>query len=198
MGDQPPESRCDRGGLTRRSVLRWAGLGLFTLAGRVGRAAPKADEYAVMATFMLQFAQFTTWPEAAVEGSRSSPLVVVAGGDPFGAKLDEVFRGERLWGRSYGVKRCRPSEVPQEATLLFLGEMEEELLRGLLARVAAQPTLTFSARERFCAIGGMVTFRVEHGKVAFEINREAVARSRLTLHSRLLNVARIYREEAEP
>jgi hypothetical protein len=104
--------------------------------------------------------------------------------------LEQVFQGERLGERKLEVKRLTADEAVDGCHLVFLGDMDEARMRRLLVRLKGKPVLTASARPRFCDTGGMVGFEVERGKVVFTIHREAVREAGVTIHSRLLNMAR--------
>jgi hypothetical protein len=172
-------------------------LGLLVLILISGRttvaAAPRADEHSVIAAFLLHFVQFTNWPDAAFSGTDTPMTVGVIGTDPFGSKLDDTFRGERAGDRPFVIKRLSPEAVPEGCHLLFVGELDDARLRRLLERLKGRPVLTVSTRSGFCEDGGMVAFEVERGKVVFAIRRDSVKEAGLSIHSRLLNMARVFR-----
>ncbi len=185
-------------------VTRWQlGLLLLAVLGLGAARTPSGtDEFRVIATFMIHFAQFTTWPktapavEPAKEPAVEGPIVVgVVGPDPFGEALDEVFRGETVRGRSFLVKRFREGEVPKDCHLVFVGDVGVGAMRDVVKSLTGRPVLTLSGRADFSDAGGMVVFGMERGRVVFEINREAVAQSGLTIHSRLLSLGRIRGEQ---
>lgn len=185
----------DRVGWMARGRGWWTSL-LVAVGWAIGLplegALARVDERAVMATFMLHFVQFGTWPAEAFAGPHSPFRVGVIGVDPFGADLEAVFAGEKVRDRGFEVKRYGPDEFPEGCHLLFVGELAADKVSRLLRDLAGKPVLTLSAQEGFCGRGGMVAFRTERGKVIFEVHREAVRRAGLRLHSRLLSLARIY------
>lgn len=190
-----PGNEGGRGGWLAWCRWRWSWLLLavgLTTGLPLDGASARVDEKAVMATFMLHFVQFGTWPAEAFAGPQSPFRVGVIGADPLGSNLEAVFAGEKVRERGFEVRRYGPDESPDGCHLLFVGDLAPDKVSRLLGELAGKPVLTLSAQEDFCGRGGMVAFRMERGKVIFEVHREAVGRAGLKLHSRLLNLARIY------
>jgi uncharacterized protein DUF4154 len=62
---------------------------------------------------------------------------------------------------------------------------------GALQRLASQaPVLTVGESGRFANRGGIVRFVIDGGRVRFDVNQQAAARSGVKLSSKVLQVAR--------
>jgi hypothetical protein len=133
------------------------------------------------------------WPD---EVSGVSFDICVAGADPFGAALDTTVRGKSLDGRPLSVRRLKRTEGALTCRLLFFGPMNQRNASVLLGELRNQPVLTVGEGREFAAQGGVVGFYVLDQRVRFEINREAAARARLKISSKLLSVATLCTEEA--
>lgn len=160
--------------------------------------AVTVDPVSAMALCLFRIAQFTTWPAGAFSAADSPVVFAVVGREPFGARLDDMFRGERLGERLFVVKRCEASEDPPGCHMLLVGEVDEDRSRELLRQVAGRPVLTVSLRKGFCAEGGMMTLSVDKGRVQILIRRDAVQGARLAVDSRLLNLSKMVRIYGEP
>jgi len=69
------------------------GLTVF-LRGACGAEAP--TEYQVKAVFVYNFSRFVEWPPQAFTAPDEPFVIGILGGDPFGERLDEAVRGERI------------------------------------------------------------------------------------------------------
>ncbi len=189
---QPRPGRNLRSRGSRVSSTLTALLVAFLVSGAALSAAAtvRVEAFSVIATFLLHFAQFTTWPDTAFDGPTDPLVVGVVGSDPFGNRLEEAFQGETIRGRPVVIKRFAGDEVQGRVHLLFLEEVEPARLHRLLTELAQKPVLTVRAPLQTGDVeGGMVRFGVDRGRVIFMIDRKAVKEAGLEIHSRLLKLA---------
>lgn len=151
-------------------------------------------EYQVKAVFLYHFSRFVTWPEGRRADTAEAFVIGVLGGDPFGAYLDEVVRGEKKEGRPIVVRRIRDSREAASCHILFIqrsfGDSTENLLQGL----RSLPVLTVGESEQFAASGGMIRFDRKEGRIRLSINLGAVQKADLAVSSKLLKLADIVPE----
>jgi hypothetical protein len=153
-------------------------------------------EYRLKAAFILNFVQFTEWP-AETFATQEDPLVVgLVGDDPFGGALDQVVRGKRINGRDLVYRHFRSTEAVGGCHILFVSTSERGRLGELVRKLQSgrQRVLLVSDIENFGAAGGVISFFTEGNKMRFEINVDAADRFGLRFSSKLLKLARIYRE----
>src|SRR5439155_7608166 len=73
----------------------------------VAAAAARADaqdaslEYQVKAAYLYNFVKFIEWPAVPRSGALT---ICTAGGNPFGAALDDIVRGESIDGRAIATR----------------------------------------------------------------------------------------------
>jgi hypothetical protein len=165
---------------------------LFIVIGRfaVG-AAP--TEYQVKAAFLLNFAKFIDWPQAAFKEPRSPVTLCILGEDPFERSIDEAVRGQTLGERPFAVKRVTQIQKDEPCHILFVGSTERERFERILGGVKNLPILTVGEDEEFARASGMINFIVENNKIRFEVNLEAAERAGLKFSSRLLQLAKTVR-----
>lgn len=161
------------------AIVLW----LLTLAG--SQAAP-LPEYQVKAGFLLNFAQFVSWPSQ----SSDAPLVIgILGNDPFGSYLDETVRGEKVNNRPLTIQRFRRHAEPGTCNILFISQSEHARAAEVLSSLKGQRVLTVSDMEGFTDLGGMIQLFIENNSVRMRINLDAVKASNLRISSKLLRVA---------
>lgn len=167
-------------------ALVGVGVLLFTLPAF---GAPREGaEYEVKAVFLLNFTRFVEWP--ADGGNAGQPFVIaVIGEDPFGARLDEVLRGEKLGDRPLVVKRVATVEQAGSCGTLFISRSEKPRLEKILNQVAGRPVLTVSDIQDFAEAGGMVELVTEESKIRFHIKVDASKAANLAISAKLLRPA---------
>ncbi len=150
-----------------------------------------STEYQVKAVFLYNFAKFVEWPPAAIVG----PLMIcVAGRNPLGTFLEETVRGETVGGRPIQTRIILEPEPGCHVMFIPDGAAAGAYLRAS----RTSPTLTVGETPSFIAMGGIISFVVDEGKVRFEISPAAAERAQLRISSRLLQLARVPSAAGKP
>ena len=167
-------------------IRRFGAAVVLILAFETGHTAP-VPEYQVKAGFLLNIAQFVTWPSQ----SSDAPLVIgILGDDPFGSYLDETVRGQKVNGRVLTVQRFR-RRADRNCSILFISQSERDRVDQILANFKGRPVLTVSDIENFTDLGGMIQFFTERNNIRMRINLDAVKASNLRVSSKLLRVSEV-------
>ena len=149
----------------------------------------QVEEYTVKAAFLYNFAKFVDWPAQAFRSPVDPISICVLGQNPFGHSLEDVVRGQVVHGRSFRVRQV-PEIAPNGACqILFVGANERRRFLSEAANLKGASTLTVGESRGFAAEGGMVNFKLEDGKVRFEINLEAAEQAQIHISSKLLSLA---------
>lgn len=169
----------------RFSILALAAL-LWSLPLQ-GFAAPSPlqpnIEYSVKANYLVRFAAFVEWPSDAFADTRSPVVLCVLGRDPFNGALENAARAQTAHGRALVVSRPGTAEAAAGCHILYVGRGG-----GSLVPTGPRPIL----RVTDAAVSpdrGMIHFMVSNDRVRFHIDLQAASRSRLSISSRLLNLA---------
>ncbi len=172
------------------AALYCAALGFgFAAPGAV--AAEATTEYQVKAVFLFNFSHFVEWPPRAL-GAPNEPLVIgILGNDPFGARLDEAVRGERIDQHPLLVRRLRDVADIAGCHILYIDRSENGQLSEILAALDHRSTLTVSDLERASERGVMIQFTTENNRIRLRINPESARAAGLTISSKLLRPAEI-------
>lgn len=159
---------------------------------------PTAVEYQVKAAFLLNFAKFVQWPSTVFQNDRTPITVCVFRYDPFGAALDEILRGKDINNRQLIARRITEIQELSSCQLIFISDREARRLPEILSSLKGGSALVVGETSSFAERGGSIQFFLEDNKLRFAINLDAVARSRLTLSSKLLALARIVHDQGVP
>jgi len=186
----------------KMSVRKMLGLGfcavLLVIAvfgeGVCLQAAP-ADEYALKAAFIINFARFTQWPARSAAGPANTLELCVAA-DPSVRRAFRQIDGQQVDKRFMRVIAVEETDDLSGCALLFIGRTTSRDAREkLLAAVAAKPVLTIGETKDFARLGGVMNFIMRKGGLHFEINPETARQQKLTQSSRLLQLATIVAEK---
>ena len=166
---------------------RWArALCVVAVASVVAPAQAVDGGAGDLADLILNLARYTTWP---VSPSRNHLTICVAHGGALPASAFAMERSITIHGlpvswRSVGT----PAQIPG-CMVLWLNADVRPAPRDWLAAAAEQPILTLSNFADFTADGGVVgVYRVGQDW-RFEINLEALQRSRLNIAAAALRLS---------
>jgi len=144
--------------------------------GPVEIAAPDEDP---VVRSLRGIISYTRWP------ATPFPLrLCVVGETPH---LEAILAGVRLPGRAVTARQIAPDPVAvRDCDVLYFGGAT-----GALAAGISQPgMLTVSEQDAACRGGGMFCLRVQPGRVSFQLNLDAVARSGLRIDPKVLIMGR--------
>ena len=163
------------------------------LAGLAGASGQSVGEYQVKAAFLFNFAKFVEWPPETMDNSRGPIAICVVGQNPFGQSLNDAVSGKTISGRPIAVRMMATYAVGDGCHILFVSGSERKRLPSILEAARNAGVLTVGDGEGFASEGGMIGFKLDEGKVRFEINLLAAERQKLHISSKLLSLALIVR-----
>lgn len=158
-------------------------------------------EYDVKAALIYKISKFVHWPESAFANSNGTLRLCILGRDDFGTSID-ALKGQKVQGQSMQVERLpKPDPTLGGCHIVFVSRSEAERLPAVVGALGGAPALTISDLDGFAAQGGMIGFATRDGKLSFQINPAASARSGLEIGAQLLQLATLVeerRKEAKP
>ena len=154
-----------------------------------GRAAAPPGEYQVKAVYLFNFGQFVAWPASAFESPDAPFVIGIFGGDPFGAVIDEVVRGESLGSRPIVVERFHDTDDISRCNILFIGRSDAPRLREALGAVRGQSVLTVTDIDGAERHGAIVVLYNQNNRIRMRINLPEARASELVISSKLLRPA---------
>lgn len=175
-------------------------LGCLLALPHVGRAeggptAPAPEARTVKAAYVHNFTKFVEWAtEDGVADRAATVVICVVGSDPVGVALDEISALQSQ-GRPILVRHVAATERIPVCHIVYIGRSEEPRVAQLLGQLGTAAVLTVSDIPRFAERGGMIGFVPDRGRVRLEINVARVRAAGLKMSSKLLEIARLVREE---
>jgi YfiR/HmsC-like len=173
-----------------RHLLRRALASVLLAFGVAGAAAP-VSEYQLKAVFLFNFAHFVEWPAAALPHDNAPFVIGVLGKDPFGARLDEVLRGENVNRHPLAVERYRNAAEIGDCQILFIPAVEIGHLEGILTALKGKSTLTVTDADNPAARGVIIALVNRDNHIRLRIDLQAAKAGNLTISSKLLRPAEI-------
>jgi YfiR/HmsC-like len=182
---------------TKRAWVALVGLALATGGFGPARAQPTpADENALKAAFVYNFAKFTDWPEELWSKTTQLRVCVSPGNEGFSKAVMALDAKPPVRGKPVEMRPLtRPEDAAGCQILVLTGR---EGLAPWLRGVRNAPVLTVGEAEGFAAGGGVIGLFTEGDKLRFEINQEAAQRAGLKLSSQVLKLARLVTDAAAP
>jgi len=154
-----------------------------------GAMAQTVDEYRVKAAFVFNFAKFIQWPTEAFKTPADPLVICVLGQDQMTNSLRDAVNGNAIDGRPVIVRQFAVGQVSCDCNILFVGSSVAKRFRSGLKESAG--LLTVGETPGFAADGGVINFKLEDGRVRFEINVAAAERQQLHISSKLLSLAQL-------
>ncbi|NLI79882.1 MAG: YfiR family protein [Candidatus Riflebacteria bacterium] len=180
---------------TRRLGILLSGLWLALALAGPGRAADDLLEAKVKTAYIFNLLPFAEWTAEPAENRQLPIRIAVAGADPVGDLLEELANAP-MEGRGLKVERLPDAAPPDPGVhLLFISRSAEKHLSDLLQNLEGRNVLTISDIPQFARRGGAIGFLKEGGRIRLEINLGTVKRLGWKIQAKLLEVARVIREE---
>jgi hypothetical protein len=165
-------------------------LGCLLQNGTALAADAPSVENQVKSAFIINFIQFTEWPEGTFSKSDDPIVIGVIGPDAMEAALSTAIAGKTIHARKLVVKHMTASTL-SGCHVLYIGSAYQDQAPAILKALEGARTLTIGDKESFIDAGGIIRFYLEDRKVRFEINQAAAERLRLQISAKLLKLARV-------
>lgn len=151
------------------------------------------DEAALKSAWLAHFSKFIEWP-ASTDTSQYFVIKVI-GNNTFEGYLDKLY-AERLI-KNKQVKIAYIDSISQIGFchILFISKNKKKELKAILSAIGNQPILTIGDTDGFAQAGVMINFYTENNRVGFEVNISTSKRIDLDVSFRLLELAKIVKDE---
>lgn len=177
-----------------RLMSRPAALGfVMALANGLAASAPQQPigEYAVKAAFLYNFVKFVEWPSDTFKKPYDPFSICILGEDPFGRSLDDIVAGKSIEGRPLAVRRLLSVTQLAGCQVLFVSSATNKRFLSVLSTITIPGVLTVGDSDAASDAGVVINFKLDGGKVHFDIDLEAAEREKLRISSRLLSLAHV-------
>lgn len=152
---------------------------------------PKVSlEYAVKATYLYKLAPFVDWPAGTFASPAAPFRICVLGKDPFHGFLEKAVAGRAMGSHPFVVRQLEGSATSgADCQIVFIGASDPAEIHAALRTLDGKPVLTVADSDAVADSGSIVQFVMDNGHVRFEVDNTAARRNRLTISSKLLNLA---------
>ena len=161
----------------------------FCATPAISGTADDAGARAEKAAYLYKFAQFVDWPDPAAEFPSGAFRICVVGGQPFDGMLDRAAHDHTVSGRPIAVRQLAGVNGNPGCSILFVAGPDAQSVARTLAAVRGSPVLTVTDGAEGVEDSGIINFVIDDSRVRFEINAWAAAANRLTISSKLLDLA---------
>lgn len=152
------------------------------------------SEYAIKAAYLYNFAKFVEWPSDTFADKNAPLTIAVVGNDPFGPLLDQCLNGKNINNRPFVVQRVKWPADLRKFQIVFIGSSEERRIPKITESLQGAPVLTVSETELVTRSKCVINFVVEAQKVRFEVDIDSAEQARLKISSKLLMLARVFKD----
>jgi len=166
----------------------WLGGVLLVAQPVLAQPADGMRDSTAKAVSLFRFSSFVSWPANAFRNPADPLVIGVLGDDAVAADLEQVVAGRVVEGRPVVVRRVVEPGSERGLHILFLGRQRDVRLRRLLAKVNG-PVLTVTDQQGALALGSVINFVNDQGRVRFAASLTAAEQRSLRLSARLLAVA---------
>lgn len=143
-----------------------------------------ADENAIEAAFIYNFALFTEWQELSTEEFR----ICVLGGDQILEAL-EPLTNKQIKHHPIRVTKIVSQNQAQSCHVLFVGQTEHESIHSLASQLGNAPVLVVSEENGYDPKDVIISLVKLQGRIGFKINVTAAEAHSMTVSSKLLKLA---------
>ncbi|MEO8314274.1 MAG: YfiR family protein [Pseudomonadota bacterium] len=144
-------------------------------------------EDAVKAAFVLRFAGYVEWPEAAA--AAGSFNIVVLGDSELALHLQTLAAGRSVMNRPIQVRRIASIKDAGDAQVLYIGSDRRNPIRDLLPSIAGRSVLVVSDEDNALDSGSTINLRTADQRVRFEVSLPSARQAHLRISSDLLALA---------
>jgi hypothetical protein len=152
-----------------------------------------ADE--VRSATVLMFLRMAEWHGLPAEG----PIVIgVAGRPAFLQTLARTLQGKSVEKRSIRIVDLDTAPDPSCCHAIYIASDKPSDIRAKLSAKYSARALTIGESDRFLECGGAINLFLVDDRISFEANMEALARTGVSISSKLLRLGQIRKLEAGP
>ncbi len=164
----------------------------FYCALPLGLSAQPVEENAMKAAFVYNFISFTEWPTNAFRKDKTINLCVNAESSMATALSD--LGGKKVNGIGLNLQLLDSLQKDlSNCHILYVDRFDRSDWQAVNSQLKDKSVLTISDDEVISEKGVMIALARSDSKIVFDIDMTAARRSRLTLSSKLLRLARTVR-----
>ena len=163
---------------------------IFLTLALVAKTTSYAQLAKVQAGFIYNFANYLSWQQ----DDLGEVFIIGVFGNTNTTDALRLLEGKRtIQNRPVSIKTYGSIAEIGKCNILYLPKDRAGQLDLVIAKIGSNPTIIISEKEGLAALGAGISFKMVDGKIAFEINQEAIKRQRIIINPKLVALAkRVY------
>jgi hypothetical protein len=158
---------------------------LFAVLFVLGSVA-SAQTYKQYPLFIYSFTRYIQWPEAYNQGDFE---ILVLGESPVIEELKIMAQAKKIGDRAIKVIKINSVSEIRKCNILFIPATQSEKFTDILRQTTSKSILVMTEVSGMAQLGSCVNFITKDGKLAFELNRAALAKQNLKASSEITRLA---------
>lgn len=156
----------------------------YVLALLLGASPLRAQSYQLHSVFMYSFTRYVQWPD---DKNAGDFRILVVGESPIIEELRKMAETKKVGSRSIKVEEAAKITGNEGSHIIFISAGKSALLPEVLAKVNG--VLVVTEKEGLGSKGSAINFFVKEGKLAFELNQNALNKQGLKASTELIRLA---------
>lgn len=141
--------------------------------------------------YIYHLSKYFMWPQ---DMNQENFIIGILGNEEssieIGRELHTMAQTRKANGQTIVIKHFKtPGEISLDCHILYLPYESSNYLSDVLMKTQEQPMLVITAKEGLGKLGSPVNFITVEGKIAFELNEDAVEKRALKFAQQLKAIA---------
>ena len=146
----------------------------------------QAQNYETKKVYVYSFVRLIQWPEESRVGDFE---IAVLGETPFFDQLIEMASKKKLGDRTIKVIKLATIAELNKSHILVLPAAQSASLAEVLKKISTGSTLVVTEQDGLAQKGSHINFVLKDGKLAFELNQNALTKNKLKAANELTRLA---------
>jgi hypothetical protein len=146
----------------------------------------QAQNYETKKVYVYSFVRLIQWPEESRVGDFE---IAVLGETPFFDQLIEMASKKKLGDRTIKVIKLATIAELNKSHILVLPSAQSASLAEVLKKISTGSTLVVTEQDGLALKGSHINFVLKDGKLAFELNQNALTKNKLKSANELTRLA---------
>jgi hypothetical protein len=144
-----------------------------------------AQSYQLHSVFIYSFTRYVQWPD---DRNTGDFRILVVGDSPILAELQKMAETKKVGSRPIKVDEASKITGSETSHIIFISAGKSALLPEVLAKVGTG-VLVVTEKEGLGSKGSAINFFQKDGKLAFELNQNAMNKQGLKASTELIRLA---------
>jgi hypothetical protein len=151
-----------------------------------GISGSTAQNYQTHTLYIYSFGKFVLWPE---EDKKGDFEIFILGDSPIIEELQQMSERKKVGDRVIKVAKISSLGEFKKGHVLFIPSSQSAQLADVLTKLGDKSTLVVTEQPGLGVKGSDINFVMKEGKLAFELNQNALSKHKLKAANELTRLA---------